>query len=86
MEAVPRLPMISFQMQVSPEPTTFGPKLKQVQAVSRFIFSVLYSISWSLGCALLEIRVSCHCIYVLIRANRMLIIFSIRDLYLYMYI
>ncbi|XP_020286382.1 tyrosine-protein phosphatase non-receptor type 23 isoform X2 [Pseudomyrmex gracilis] len=29
MEAVPRLPMISFQMQVSPEPTTFGPKLKQ---------------------------------------------------------
>lgn len=30
MEAVPRLPMISFQLKVSPEPTTFGPKLKQV--------------------------------------------------------
>lgn len=29
MEAVPRLPMISFQLKVSPEPTTFGPKLKQ---------------------------------------------------------
>ncbi|XP_076756719.1 tyrosine-protein phosphatase non-receptor type protein myopic isoform X1 [Xylocopa sonorina] len=29
MEAVPRLPMISFQLKVSPEPTSFGPKLKQ---------------------------------------------------------
>ncbi|XP_029156737.1 tyrosine-protein phosphatase non-receptor type 23 [Nylanderia fulva] len=29
MEAVPRLPMIWFQVKVSPEPTTFGPKLKQ---------------------------------------------------------
>ncbi|XP_076670814.1 tyrosine-protein phosphatase non-receptor type protein myopic isoform X1 [Andrena cerasifolii] len=29
MEAVPRLPMISFQLKVSPEPTTFGSKLKQ---------------------------------------------------------
>ncbi|XP_076291902.1 tyrosine-protein phosphatase non-receptor type protein myopic isoform X2 [Lasioglossum baleicum] len=29
MEAVPRLPMISFQLKVSPETTTFGPKLKQ---------------------------------------------------------
>ncbi|XP_076168588.1 tyrosine-protein phosphatase non-receptor type protein myopic isoform X2 [Ptiloglossa arizonensis] len=29
MEAVPRLPMISFQLKVSPEPTMFGPKLKQ---------------------------------------------------------
>ncbi|XP_076632683.1 tyrosine-protein phosphatase non-receptor type protein myopic isoform X1 [Colletes latitarsis] len=29
MEAVPRLPMIYFQLKVSPEPTTFGPKLKQ---------------------------------------------------------
>ncbi|KAK2576419.1 hypothetical protein KPH14_005755 [Odynerus spinipes] len=29
MEAVPRLPMISFYLKVSPEPTTFGPKLKQ---------------------------------------------------------
>ncbi|XP_043273287.1 tyrosine-protein phosphatase non-receptor type 23 isoform X2 [Venturia canescens] len=29
MEAVPRLPMISFQLKVSPEPTAFGPKLKQ---------------------------------------------------------
>ncbi|CAK9828677.1 Tyrosine-protein phosphatase non-receptor type 23 [Anthophora retusa] len=29
MEAVPRLPMISFQLKVSPEVTTFGPKLKQ---------------------------------------------------------
>ncbi|XP_071626389.1 uncharacterized protein Mop isoform X1 [Temnothorax longispinosus] len=29
MEAVPRLPMIWFQLKVSPEPTTFGPKLKQ---------------------------------------------------------
>ncbi|XP_008551441.1 tyrosine-protein phosphatase non-receptor type 23 [Microplitis demolitor] len=29
MEAVPRLPMISFQLKVSPEPTVFGPKLKQ---------------------------------------------------------
>ncbi|XP_017793028.1 PREDICTED: tyrosine-protein phosphatase non-receptor type 23 [Habropoda laboriosa] len=29
MEAVPRLPMISFQLKVSPELTTFGPKLKQ---------------------------------------------------------
>nr|XP_034193397.1 tyrosine-protein phosphatase non-receptor type 23 isoform X1 [Osmia lignaria] len=29
MEAVPRLPMISFQLKISPEPTTFGPKLKQ---------------------------------------------------------
>lgn len=29
MEAVPRLPMIWFQLKISPEPTTFGPKLKQ---------------------------------------------------------
>ncbi|KAG8036686.1 hypothetical protein G9C98_004008 [Cotesia typhae] len=29
MEAVPRLPMLSFQLKVSPEPTIFGPKLKQ---------------------------------------------------------
>nr|XP_033334560.1 tyrosine-protein phosphatase non-receptor type 23 isoform X1 [Megalopta genalis] len=29
MEAVPRLPMISFQLKVSPETTTFGLKLKQ---------------------------------------------------------
>ncbi|XP_043498928.1 tyrosine-protein phosphatase non-receptor type 23 isoform X1 [Polistes fuscatus] len=29
MEAVPRLPMISFYLKVSPEPITFGPKLKQ---------------------------------------------------------
>ncbi|XP_014480302.1 PREDICTED: tyrosine-protein phosphatase non-receptor type 23 [Dinoponera quadriceps] len=29
MEAVPRLPMIWFHLKVSPEPTTFGPKLKQ---------------------------------------------------------
>lgn len=36
MEAVPRLPMIWFQVKVSPEPTTFGPKLKQVK------ISILY--------------------------------------------
>ncbi|XP_046426773.1 tyrosine-protein phosphatase non-receptor type 23 isoform X1 [Neodiprion fabricii] len=29
MEAVPRLPMISFELKVSPEPSSFGPKLKQ---------------------------------------------------------
>ncbi|XP_033207497.1 tyrosine-protein phosphatase non-receptor type 23 isoform X2 [Belonocnema kinseyi] len=29
MEAVPRLPMVSFQLKVSPEPTCFGTKLKQ---------------------------------------------------------
>ncbi|XP_066587740.1 tyrosine-protein phosphatase non-receptor type 23-like [Prorops nasuta] len=29
MEAVPRLPMVSFHLKVSPEPTAFGPKLKQ---------------------------------------------------------
>ncbi|XP_034942485.1 tyrosine-protein phosphatase non-receptor type 23 isoform X2 [Chelonus insularis] len=29
MEAVPRLPMISFRLKVSPVPTSFGPKLKQ---------------------------------------------------------
>ncbi|PNF24579.1 hypothetical protein B7P43_G03064 [Cryptotermes secundus] len=29
MEAVPRLPMLSFDMKVSPESTSFGPKLKQ---------------------------------------------------------
>ncbi|XP_032670554.1 tyrosine-protein phosphatase non-receptor type 23 isoform X2 [Odontomachus brunneus] len=29
MEAVPRLPMIWFHLKVSPEPTAFGPKLKQ---------------------------------------------------------
>ncbi|KYN01526.1 PREDICTED: tyrosine-protein phosphatase non-receptor type 23 [Cyphomyrmex costatus] len=29
MEAVPRLPMVWFLLKVSPEPTTFGPKLKQ---------------------------------------------------------
>nr|CAD7405110.1 unnamed protein product [Timema poppensis] len=29
MEAVPRLPMISFDLKVSPEPTSFGSKLKQ---------------------------------------------------------
>lgn len=31
MEAVPRLPMISFDLNVSPETTSFGPKLKQVR-------------------------------------------------------
>jgi hypothetical protein len=30
MEAVPRLPMISFDLKVSPESTSFGPQLKQV--------------------------------------------------------
>jgi len=30
MEAVPRLPMLSFDLKVSPEATSFGPKLKQV--------------------------------------------------------
>jgi len=30
MEAVPRLPMLSFDLKVSPESTSFGPKLKQV--------------------------------------------------------
>ena len=30
MEAVPRLPMVSFQLKVSPEPTCFATKLKQV--------------------------------------------------------
>lgn len=30
MEAVPRLPMISFQLKASPEPTSFSTKLKQV--------------------------------------------------------
>ncbi|XP_049813399.1 tyrosine-protein phosphatase non-receptor type 23 isoform X1 [Schistocerca nitens] len=29
MEAVPRLPMMSFDLKSSPEPTSFGPKLKQ---------------------------------------------------------
>lgn len=29
MEAVPRLPMLSFDLKVSPEATAFGPKLKQ---------------------------------------------------------
>ncbi|XP_069698409.1 tyrosine-protein phosphatase non-receptor type 23 isoform X3 [Periplaneta americana] len=29
MEAVPRLPMLSFDLKVSPESTSFGPKLKQ---------------------------------------------------------
>lgn len=29
MEAVPRLPMLSFDLKTSPEPTSFGPKLKQ---------------------------------------------------------
>ncbi|XP_012266212.2 tyrosine-protein phosphatase non-receptor type 23 isoform X2 [Athalia rosae] len=29
MEAVPRLPMLSFDLKVSPEPSSFGPKLKQ---------------------------------------------------------
>lgn len=29
MEAVPRLPMVSFQLKVSPEPTSFATKLKQ---------------------------------------------------------
>ncbi|XP_051169498.1 tyrosine-protein phosphatase non-receptor type 23 isoform X2 [Leptopilina boulardi] len=29
MEAVPRLPMVSFQLKVSPEPTSFSTKLKQ---------------------------------------------------------
>lgn len=32
MEAVPRLPMVSFQLKVSPEPTSFATKLKQVCA------------------------------------------------------
>jgi hypothetical protein len=31
MEAVPRLPMLSFDLKVSPESTSFGPQLKQVQ-------------------------------------------------------
>lgn len=39
MEAVPRLPMISFYLKVSPEPTTFGPKLKQV----RFVYNLNYT-------------------------------------------
>jgi hypothetical protein len=30
MEAVPRLPMISFELKVSPENVQFGPQLKQV--------------------------------------------------------
>ncbi|KAF7990774.1 hypothetical protein HCN44_000579 [Aphidius gifuensis] len=29
MEAVPRLPMLSFELKISPEPTSFGSKLKQ---------------------------------------------------------
>lgn len=37
MEAVPRLPMIWFQLKVSPEPTTFGPKLKQVKTSREFL-------------------------------------------------
>jgi tyrosine-protein phosphatase non-receptor type 23 len=38
MEAVPRLPMQSFDLKVSPEGTSFGPKLKQVITV--LVYSV----------------------------------------------
>jgi hypothetical protein len=34
MEAVPKLPMISFELKTSPENTHFGPKLKQVSRSS----------------------------------------------------
>ena len=33
MEAVPRLPMISFDQKVSPENVDFAPKLKQLIAI-----------------------------------------------------
>ena len=38
MEAVPRLPMLSFDLKVSPEATSFGPKLKQVT----YTLNILY--------------------------------------------
>ena len=34
MEAVPRLPMISFDLKVSVESTDFGPKLKAVSLLT----------------------------------------------------
>lgn len=43
MEAVPRLPMLSFQLKVSPEPTIFGPKLKQVRNLFNFKVITLYT-------------------------------------------
>lgn len=35
MEAVPKLPLISFELKVSTENTHFGPKLKQVSKLFR---------------------------------------------------
>lgn len=37
MEAVPKLPLISFELKVSPETTHFGPKLKQVSDLILFV-------------------------------------------------
>lgn len=42
MEAVPKLPLISFELKVSPENTHFGPKLKQVSGTV-YLFDKCFS-------------------------------------------
>lgn len=45
MEAAPRLPMICFNLFVSPEPTSFESALKQVLLYTNFVF---FYVTWML--------------------------------------